>query len=298
MPAPSLFCPHKRLVSVCPECGRARAGAATPMRGPVQHDVDASWHRLRSRAHERARAFIERVHAGEPSAKAYWAAFAPLPHRGKVVSEEEDPATFRGGFYRAMVKMFDLTIHDRRIQGYNGLADWEETRDFVLRKLPPDDIDAAIEAKRLLLHGGNCAWPRQQIASDVLRDDAIGPAVMALAFAHGKAPADASDDDVAERLAVFERAAGAVGEKRGALQLASKVLHVLAPQRWPALTVATVPEAGEELGYPIPEVASPRDYLAFADAMRAIARAKGHADLDMTDIVVADAHAMVAGDPE
>ena len=292
MPAPpSLFCPHKRLVSVCPICGAARAGAATPMRAAAQHDVDDTIHAFRAECHRRARAFIAKVHAGEPAERAYWSAYDPLERRGKVHSEEEDPATFRGGFYRAMVKLFDVTIDQRKIQGYNGLADWEEMRDFVFRKLSPDDLAAALRDKRLLIHGGNGAWPRQQIASDLLRSDEIEEAVMLLAFGtDGKTPDSADDAEIVRRLATVE----AMESKT--LQLSSKVLHVFAPARWPALTPRTTPEAGEELGFPIPAVESPRDYLAFAEAMRGIMRARKHADLDRTDIAVSDAWEMTQGD--
>lgn len=290
MPAPSLFCPHKRLVSVCPECGAARAGAATPMRAAAAHDVDDSWHRLRAACHARARDYIARVvQKGEPSEKAYWAAYDPLGRRGKVHSDEEDPATFRGGFYRAMVKMFDITIQDRKIQGYNGLADWEEMRDFVFRKYAPDALDKAIADKVLLIHGGNAAWPRQQIATDLLRSDRIEEAVRALVsgVGAGAGPAHAPEDDIVARLALVEKM------DAKSLQLATKVLHVFAPARWPALTPRSTPDVGEDLGFPIPAVESAADYPAFAQAMREIARAKKHADLDRTDIAVADAWAML-----
>lgn len=290
MPAPSLFCPHKRLVSVCPLCGSARAGAATPQREAVRHDVDASWHRFRAACHARARAFVTRVHEGEAPEAAYWAAYARVGRRGRVASEEEDPSTFRGGFYRAFVKMIDITIDDRRVQGYNGESDWDELRDYVLRKLAPDALDAALADGRLLVHGGNGAWPRQQIASELLRTDGIEAAVMDLAFGKdGVSCADAADAEVVARLERFVKL-----DPKG-LPLATKVLHVFAPARWPALTPSTRPDVGEELGHPIPAVAKPRDYPAFADAMRALAKAKGHADLDWTDIAVADAAAMVDG---
>ena len=49
------------------------------------------------------------------------------------------------------------------------------------------------------------------------------------------------------------------------------------------------------LNFPIPEVRAPRDYPAFAEAMRAIMRAKGHAHLARTDMFVADAAAALDG---
>jgi hypothetical protein len=287
-PAKSLFCPHKRLVSVCPICGSARAGAATPQREAVQHDVDDTWHAFRLQCFARIRGYVTRVRDGEKPEQAYWAEYARVERRGRIASEEEDTTTFRGGFYRAMVKMIDITIDDRRVQGYNAESDWEELRDFVLRKLSPDALDAALRDGRLLLHGGNGAWARQQIASDVLRSDAIQPLVMGLAFgADGVSCADATDAEVARRLADIER----VDAK--ALALATRVLHVFAPARWPALTPATRPEVGEELGFPIPEVASARDYPALAAAVREIAAAKKHPDLDRTDMLIADAAAML-----
>lgn len=254
------------------------------MRQAAAHDVDDSWHRFRVASHARIRAFLTRVHDGEAPQKAYWATYDKIERRGKIHSEEEDPATFRGGFYRAVVKMFDITVQDRRVQGYNGLADWEEMRDYVFRKYAPDELDKAIADKVLLLHGGNAAWPRQQIATDLLRSDDIERVAMDLAFGTEDVPADkASDDDVVSRL---DRLA-TIDAK--AIALGTKVLHVFAPHKWPALTPRTVPEAGEELGFPIPRVEKPRDYLAFAEAMRAISKAKGHEDLDRTDIVVTDA---------
>src|SRR5438067_271699 len=83
------------------------AGAATPMREAAAHDADDSWLRFRRACHARIREYLTRVHDGVPPEKAYWATYDALGRRGKVHSEEEDPATFRGGFYRAVVKMFD-----------------------------------------------------------------------------------------------------------------------------------------------------------------------------------------------
>lgn len=290
MPAPSLFCPHKRLVSVCPLCGSARAGAATPQREAVTHDVDDTIHAFRAECHRRIRDYVTRVHAGIDPARAYATTYDPMERRGRVASEEEDVTTFRGGFYRAVVKLFDVTVEDRRIQGYNGLSDWEEMRDYVFRKYAPDALREALQSKRLRIHGGNGAWPRQQIATDLLRSDRIRDAVMLVAFGEdGTPPNEAGDAEIVHRLAAVER----MDEKT--LQLSSKVLHVFAPQRWPALTPKTVPEVGEELGFPIPPVARAADYPAFAEAMRAVMKAKGHPDLDRTDLAVADAYDMAFG---
>lgn len=288
MPAPSLFCEHKRLVSVCPLCGAARAGTATPMRGPTTHDVDDTIHRFRARCHERIRDYLLRVHAGEAPAKAYAAVYPPAP-RGRDRSEEEDTATFRGGFYRAMVKMFDVTIEDRRIQGYNGLADWDEMRDYVFRKYAPDALDEALRSGKLQIHGGNGAWPRQQIASELLRSDEIRDAVMLVAFGDDGVPcADVDDAALVARLERADARAVRAGGKPNATALFSKVLHVLAPARYAPLTPRATPEVGEELGVPIPEVKAPRDYLAFNAAMRALMAAKGHPDLGRTDMLVWD----------
>lgn len=286
--AAALFCEHKRLRSVCPLCGAARAGAATPMRAPTVHDVDDSIHAFRRACHARIADYLTRVHKGEVPAKAY-AAIYPLAPRGRDRSEEEDTSTFRGGFYRAMVKMFDVTIDDRRIQGYNGLADWDEMRDYVFRKLSPQDLESAVKLGRLQIHGGNGAWPRQQIASELLRSDAIQEAVLDVAFgAKGIPPADAKDDDIAARLERADTLAVRAGGKPNATALFSKVLHVLAPARWPALTPRATREVGEDLGIPIPEVKAPREYLAYADAVREIARAKKLSDLGRADMLIWD----------
>lgn len=283
MAASGLFCEHKRLRSVCPLCGAARAGAATPMRGPVTHDVDDTIHAFRVACRVRIRSYIARVHAGAAPGQAYAAAFTLPQHRGKVHSEEEDTSTFRGGFYRAMVKMFDVTIDDRRIQGYNGLADWDEMRDYVFRKLSPAELDAALASSRLAIHGGNGAWPRQQIASELLRSDKIEEAVMLVAYGENDiAPEDADEADIVRRLATVEKM------EPKSLALFSKVLHVFAPARWAPLTPRATPEVGEELGFPIPDVQKPADYVAFSAAMRGLMAAKKHADLGRTDMLVAD----------
>lgn len=290
---PSLFCEHKRLVSVCPLCGAARAGAATPMRGPVLHDVDDTIHAFRATCHARIADYLTRVQGGEAPGKAYAAVYPPAP-RGRDRSEEEDTATFRGGFYRAMVKMFDITIQDRRIQGYNGLADWDEMRDYVFRKLPPVDLEKALREGLLQIHGGNGAWPRQQIASELLRSDAVQEAVLDVAFGANGVPAgEASDEDIVARLERADALAVRAGGRPNATPLFSKVLHILAPTRWPALTPRATPEVGEDLGVAIPEVKGPRDYLGFAEAMRALAASRKHADLGRTDMLVADTAAML-----
>jgi hypothetical protein len=200
-----------------------------------------------------------------------------------VHSEEEDPATFRGGFYRGMIKMFDITIDGRRIQGYNGLADWDEMRDYVFRKFSPDDLAAAMRTKRLTIHGGNGAWPRQQIATELIRSDAIRDAVMLLAFgSDGRPCAEVSEGEIVRRLDAVEKM------EPKSLSLSTKVLHVFAPTRFPPLTPRATPEVGKELGAPIPDVQSAKEYLAFAESMRELARAKGHADLGRTDMLLAD----------
>lgn len=296
MASTGLFCEHKRLRSVCPACGAARAGAATPMRGPVVHDVDDTIHAFRRACHARIADYLTRVQKGEAPAKAYAAIYPPAP-RGRDRSEEEDTSTFRGGFYRAAVKMFDVTLDDRRIQGYNGLADWDEMRDYVFRKLSPAEMDSAIKGGRLLIHGGNGAWPRQQIASELLRSDAVQEAILDVAFgSKGIGPSEAKEDDIVQRLERADALAVRAGGKPNATALFSKVLHVLAPTRWPALTPRATPEVGEELGVPIPEVKAPKDYLAYSIAMRELARVKGHADLGRTDMLVWDTWETLQGD--
>lgn len=293
---PSLFCEHKRLVSVCPLCGSARAGAATPMRGPIQHDVDDTIHAFRGHCHARLREFLEAVHEGSSPAAAYAQAYDAEPRRGKVHSEDEDITTFRGGFYRGMVKMFDVTIDERRIQGYNGLADWEEMRDYVFRKFDPGELEAAVKDGRLLIHGGNGSWARQQIASELLRSDAIETAAMLVAFGDNGVPCDEADDEeVVQRLAKVDAMAREAGGKAGALPLFSKLLHVFAPNRWPALTPQATPAVGEDLGVPLPVVREPADYIAYAEAMRELMRAKQHPDLVRTDMLVSDAWEMLEG---
>jgi hypothetical protein len=289
MPA-SLFCEHKRLVSVCPLCGAARAGGATPVRTAVTHDVDDTIHALRTACHGRLRDYITRVHKGEDVERAYWSVYDALERRGKVHSEEEDPATFRGGFYRGMIKMFDITIDGRRIQGYNGLADWDEMRDYVFRKFAPDELAAAMKQKRLTIHGGNCAWPRQQIATELIRTERVREAVLLLAFgSDGKTCGDVSEGEIVRRLDAVEKM------EPKSLSLSTKVLHVFCPTRFPPLTPRATPEVGEELGFPIPDVQSSKDYLGFAESMRELARAKGHADLGRTDMLLADTWDMLQG---
>ncbi|MFA5860968.1 MAG: hypothetical protein WDA16_04675 [Candidatus Thermoplasmatota archaeon] len=295
--AASLFCEHKRLKSVCPLCGSARAGAATPMRGPIAHDVDDTIHAFRHTCHGRLRDYLTRVHEGEAPPKAFAASYDPLTGRGRVASEEEDPATFRGGLYAGLVKMFDISIDDRRIQGYNGLADWEEMRDYVFRKFSPVELSAAVANGRLKIHGGNGAWPRQQIATELVRSDKVREAAMLLVWgANDVMPADASDDDIVDRLAKVDALSVALRGKTGTVPFSSKLLHVFAPARWPALTPRATPDVGEELGVPIPDVGSPKDYLRFAEAMRELARAKKHADLGRTDMLVADTWDMLHGE--
>lgn len=267
------------------------------MRAAATHDVDDTWHRFRAECHGRSRAYITAVHEGAAPADAYGAAYDALTRRGKVHSEEEDPATFRGGFYRAMIKLFDVTIDDRRIQGYNGLADWEEMRDYVFRKFDPAALGGVLAEGRLLVHGGNGAWPRQQITTDLIRHERIEEAVLHVAFGKNGEPCEkASDEEVVSRLARVEAIAAEAGIKPGTLQLSSKVLHVFAPTRWPALTARSTPDVGEELGVPLASVETPQDYLRFADAMRELMRARGHVDLDRTDILVDDTWMMLHGD--
>src|SRR3989442_514463 len=74
----SLFCEHKRLRSVCPLCGSARAGAATPMRAAAAHDVDDTIHRFRHACHARLRDFLTRVHGGAAPGAAYAGAYDPM----------------------------------------------------------------------------------------------------------------------------------------------------------------------------------------------------------------------------
>lgn len=293
MPAPpSLFCEHKKLKSVCFVCGAARAGAATPARGPTAHDVDETWRALRLECHRRFRVMLEAAR-GKPWDEAfYWRAY-DRPERKAKISDEEDPTTFRGAFYRSMVKLFDVTIEERRIQGYNGLADWDEMRDYLFRRHAPGALDGLLTSGKLRVHGGNGAWPRQQIMSDLVRSDRLREAVDTLAFGpEGKGPMpDAADEaEVVRRLRALDGLARAEGVSVGSLSFGSKILHVFAPARWPASTHRTTPEVGEHVGATLPPVETPEDYLRFADAVRAFAKTKGHADLVMADIAFSAAY--------
>lgn len=296
MAAPGLFCEHKRLRSVCPLCGSARAGAATPVRNAVTHDVDATIHAFRRACHARFADYLRRVHDGITPLAAYEASYDAMGRRGKVHSEEEDPTSYRGGIYRGLVKMFDVTVDDRRIQGYNGLADWDEMRDFVFRKFSPTELADAMRAKRILLHGGNGAWPRQQIATELLRSDAVKEAVLDVAWGEMDVPAAEVDDaEIVVRLTRLDAAARKLGGKTGATQFGSKILHILAPTRFAPLTPRATSEVGEELGFPLPDVQTPADYPAFCAAFREIAKAKGHDDLGRTDMLVSDTWDMLQG---
>ena len=299
MPAPSLFCEHKKLRSVCFLCGATRT-AAVPAKAPARHDVDETWRALRLESHRRFRLLVERARDAPWSADLYWSAYDKPDRRGPKHSDEEDAATFRGAFYLAMVKLFDVTVDGRRIQGYNGLHDWDEMRDYVFRAHAPDALPALLAEKRLLVHGGNAAWPRQQIASDLVRSPRLKEAVDLVAFGRaGALPADATEEDVLDRLRALDALARAEGVTIGTLSFASKILHAFAPARWPASTNRTDPEVGEELGLKLPAVERPEDYLAFAEAMRAYAKTKGHADLVATDIAFSNAfEELNAGDDE
>lgn len=300
MPAPSLFCEHKKLRSVCFLCGASRLAAA-PAKAPAKHDVDETWRALRLETHRRFRLFVQRARDAPWSADAFWSVYDKPDRRGPKHSEEEDPSTYRGAYYLSMVKLFDVSIDGRRIQGYNGLADWDEMRDYVFRQHAPDALPALLQEKRLLVHGGNAAWPRQQIASDLVRSPRLKEAVETLAFGRdGATPDKAPERDVLERLRAVDALARSEGIVVGNLSFASKVLHAFAPDRWPASTNRTDPEVGEELGVTLPSVEAPEDYLAFAEAMRAFSRAKGHPDLVATDIAFSNAfeEMNVAGDDE
>ena len=169
------------------------------MRTRGAHDVDDTIHALRRACHARLADFLTRVHGGAAARDAY-AQVYPTPTRALVRSEEEDTDTFRGAFYRGMVKMFDITVEDRRIQGYNGLADWDEMRDYVFRKYSPAELEAALETGRIQIHGGNGAWPRQQIASELLRSDDVQEAIMLVAFDNGVPAQNATDPQIVSRL--------------------------------------------------------------------------------------------------
>lgn len=299
-PAPSLFCEHKKLRSTCMVCGGSRVGPP-PAKGPVKHDVDESWHALRLECQGRVRRMIERARTGPWSQEAYYSVYDRPPRREKQRSEEEDPSTFRGAFYLAMVKLFDVTVEGRRIQGYNGLADWDEMRDYLFRRHGPDALRGLVERKELLVHGGNGGWSRQQIGTELIRSPRLEEAVMRLAFgADGATPDRCAPEEIARRLQSLEALGREEGIEGTLIPFASKILHVFDPKRWPVLSIRSSPEVGEELGVALPEVATPADYLAFAHAVQAFAKAKGHADLDVTDIVFSNQFDLmqVEGDDE
>lgn len=285
MPPASLFCEHKKLRSTCMVCGASRTGPA-PAKGPVRHDVDDSWHALRAECHARVRRFLVRAREGSWSEEAYYETYDRPPRREKQRSEEEDPSTFRGAFYLAMVKLFDVTVEGRRIQGYNALSDWDEMRDYLFRRHAPDAVRALVARRELLIHGGNGGWSRQQIGTELIRSARLEEAVMLLAFgADGATPDRCEPAEIARRLEAVEALGREEGIEGTLIPFASKLLHVFDAKRWPVLSIRSGPEVGEELGVTLPEVRSPADYLAYSAAMRAFAEAKGHADLDVTDIV-------------
>jgi hypothetical protein len=284
MTTKSLFCEHKKLRSTCALCGASRVGPP-PAKGPTQHDPDTTWRALRLETHARFRKMSEAARGKPWSPAFYERAFDKAERRGPKTSEEEDPATYRGAFYLTMVKLFDVTVEGRRIQGYNSLSDWDDMRDYVFRRIAPADFPAQVAAKKLQIHGGNAAWPRQQIASDLVRSARLQEAVELVAFGDdGVMPDAASEKEIARRLAALEKLAREEGIDAGTLSLGSKVLHVFAPARWPAHWTRTSREVGAELGLDLPEVTSPESYLAFATAVRAFAAARGDPDLIGADI--------------
>jgi len=242
---------------------------------------------------------------GQPwSAAFYWAAYDKPARVAPRTSLEEDPASFRGAFYLAMVKLFDVTVEGRRIQGYNSLSDWDEMRDYLFRRVPAQELPAQLTSGKVQIHGGNAAWPRQQIASELIRSPRLREAVEAVAFgATGETPGTASEEEVAARLGALLAIARAEGAEPGALSLGSKVLHAFAPARWPAHWTRTSPEVGEELGVALPDVQTPADYLRFAAAVRTFAQSRGDADLVATDVAFNNAYEEIhagedAGDDE
>src|SRR5581483_8902079 len=155
----------------------------------------------------------------------------------------------------------------RRIQGYNSLSDWDEMRDYLFRRVTAEELPAQVAAGKVQVQGGNAAWPRQQIASELVRSPKLRALVEGIAFGEdGTLPAEASDAEVKRRLEALLAEARAEGMEAGALSLGSKVLHAFAPARWPAHWTRSSPEVGDELGVALPEVESPVDYLRFADA--------------------------------
>jgi len=290
MPAPSLFCEHKKLRSTCALCGSSRVGPP-PARGPAQHDPDATWSALRLECHARFRRLMVGARGKAWSAELYWAAYDKPARVAPRHSEEEDPSTFRGAFYLAMVKLFDVTVEGRRIQGYNSLSDWDEMRDYLFRRVTAEELPAQVAAGKVQVQGGNAAWPRQQIASELVRSPKLRALVEGIAFGEdGTLPAEASDAEVKRRLEALLAEARAEGMEAGALSLGSKVLHAFAPARWPAHWTRSSPEVGDELGVALPEVESPEDYLRFADAVRAFAKKRGDADLVATDVAFNNAY--------
>lgn len=287
-PAPSLFCEHKKLRSTCMVCGASRTGPA-PAKGPVRHDVDDSWHALRLECQSRARRLILRAREGGWSEAAYYEVYDRPTRRERQRSEEEDPSTFRGAFYLAMVKLFDVTVEGRRIQGYNALSDWDEMRDYLFRRHAPEAIRGLVARKELLVHGGNGGWSRQQIGTELIRSPRLEEAVMLLAFgSNGEAPDRCAPEEVVRRLDALEALGREEGIEGTLIPFASKLLHAFDAKRWPVLSIRSSPEVGAELGATLPEVRTPKDYLAYATAMQAFAKAKGHADLDVTDIVMSN----------
>ena len=264
MPAPSLFCEHKKLRSTCALCGSSRVGPP-PAKGPSKHDPDATWHALRLECHARFRGMMKGAKGKPWSAELYWAAYDKPGRVAPRHSEEEDPSTFRGAYYLAMVKLFDISVEGRRIQGYNSLSDWDDMRDYVFRRISADELPKQIAAGTLQIQGGNAAWPRQQIASDLVRSPKLREIVELVGFG----AESASDAEIAKRLTKLLEIAKQENAEAGALSLGSKILHAFAPERWPAHWTRSVPDVGEELGVALPDVKSPSDYLAFAKAVRA-----------------------------
>jgi hypothetical protein len=262
-----------------------------PARGPAAHDPDATWRALRLACHERFRRMMTGARGKPWSVALYWAAYDKPARAAPRTSQEEDPVAFRGAFYLAMVKLFDVTVEGRRIQGYNSLSDWDDMRDYVFRRVAAPDLPGQIEAGKVQVHGGNAAWPRQQIASEIIRSPRLREAVEVVAFgADGTTPDAAPEAEVARRLAALLAIARAESMEPGALSLGSKVLHAFAPARWPAHWTRASPEVGEELGVTLPEVQTPEDYLRFAAAVRAFAASRGDPDLVATDVAFNNAY--------
>lgn len=284
----AIFCPHGKVKTTCAICRPNQ-----PPTDPAEWTASLSehwhlpWHAFRRACHRRIRDLLVRQRTYGATEATFEAVYGKPPGGGKT-SENEGRTDFRGQFYLAFVKMIDASSGLTRFATYNSEATWTSLI-IELDRIGADGLPRALEDGRLRIHGGNGAWSHQQRPGDFWSHPGLERTVQAICFGRDSTTPDGLPDDAAAHR-VQECLSDPGLELRPTLSLCSKLFHIFDPLRWPVLNVRANAAILGTMGVAVIQPRTGRQYVRYAEALRAYATKEALPDLEMVDVLCSNAY--------